>query len=88
MVKKILYANSKRVSMASNKLPDSGTKSLNLLWGSKAIRRLLQIIAYLYKKFSDKDFIILLLYVDDMLIVDKNTSKIDELKKNCISLFL
>ena len=27
--------------------PDNGTKSLNPLWGSKAIRRLLQIIAYL-----------------------------------------
>ena len=49
--KKKLYANSKRVSMASNKLPDSGTKSLNLLWGSKAIRRLLQIIAYLHQNF-------------------------------------
>ncbi|KAH0685102.1 hypothetical protein KY289_022854 [Solanum tuberosum] len=33
------------------------------------------------QKFSDNDFIILLLYVDDMLIVGKNTSKIDELKK-------
>uniref|UniRef100_A0A3Q7GIY9 Reverse transcriptase Ty1/copia-type domain-containing protein n=1 Tax=Solanum lycopersicum TaxID=4081 RepID=A0A3Q7GIY9_SOLLC len=30
---------------------------------------------------SDDDFIILLLYGDDMLIVGKNTSKIDELKK-------
>uniref|UniRef100_A0A0V0GY18 Putative ovule protein n=1 Tax=Solanum chacoense TaxID=4108 RepID=A0A0V0GY18_SOLCH len=33
------------------------------------------------QKISDNDFIILLLYVDDMLIVGKNTSKIDELKK-------
>ena len=33
------------------------------------------------KKFSDNDFIILLLYVDDMLIVGKDTSKIDNLKK-------
>uniref|UniRef100_A0A3Q7HAP2 Reverse transcriptase Ty1/copia-type domain-containing protein n=1 Tax=Solanum lycopersicum TaxID=4081 RepID=A0A3Q7HAP2_SOLLC len=31
------------------------------------------------KKF-DSDFIILLLYVDDILVVGKNTSKIDELK--------
>ena len=28
------------------------------------------------QKFSDNDFIILLLYVDDMLILGKNTSKI------------
>ena len=33
------------------------------------------------KKFSNDDFIILLLYVDDMLIIGKNVSKIDRLKK-------
>nr|KYP77046.1 Retrovirus-related Pol polyprotein from transposon TNT 1-94 [Cajanus cajan] len=33
------------------------------------------------RKFSDDDFIILLLYVDDMLIVGKDVSKIDRLKK-------
>ena len=39
------------------------------------------------QKFSDNDFIILLLYVDDMLIVGKNTSKIDELKKELCKSF-
>lgn len=33
------------------------------------------------QKFSDDDFIILLLYVDDMLIVGRNASRIDRLKK-------
>ena len=33
------------------------------------------------QKFSDDDFVILLLYVDDMLIVGKNASKINRLKK-------
>jgi len=33
------------------------------------------------KRFSGDDFIILLLYVDDMLIVGKNVSRIAELKK-------
>ena len=33
------------------------------------------------RKFSDDDFIILLLYVDDMLIIDHDSSKIDRLKK-------
>nr|KYP54198.1 Retrovirus-related Pol polyprotein from transposon TNT 1-94 [Cajanus cajan] len=33
------------------------------------------------KKFSDDDFIILLLYVDDMLIVGKYVSRINRLKK-------
>jgi hypothetical protein len=34
------------------------------------------------KKFSDGEFIILSLYVDDMLIVCRDTSKIDMLKKD------
>ncbi|KAL6327081.1 hypothetical protein AAG906_013828 [Vitis piasezkii] len=33
------------------------------------------------QKFSNDDFIILLLYVDDILIVDRNVSRIDKLKK-------
>ena len=33
------------------------------------------------KKFSDGEFIILLLYVDDMLIVGRDIGKIDKLKK-------
>ena len=33
------------------------------------------------QRFSDDDFIILLLYVDDMLIVGRNSSRIDNLKK-------
>ncbi|RVW22382.1 Retrovirus-related Pol polyprotein from transposon TNT 1-94 [Vitis vinifera] len=32
-------------------------------------------------KFSDDDFVILLLYVDDILIVGRNVSRIDKLKK-------
>ena len=39
------------------------------------------------QKFTDNDFIILLLYVDDMLIVGKNTFKIDELKKELCNSF-
>ena len=33
------------------------------------------------KKFSDGEFIILLLYVDDMLIIGRDIDKIDKLKK-------
>ena len=35
----------------------------------------------LTRKFSDDDFIILLLYVDDMLIIGHDSSKIDRLKR-------
>ena len=33
------------------------------------------------QKFSDDDFVILLLYVDDILIVGRNVPRIDNLKK-------
>ena len=34
------------------------------------------------KKFSDGDFVILFLYVDDMLIVGRDTNKIAKLKRD------
>ena len=40
-----------------------------------------------FQKFSDDDFIILLLYVDDMLIVGKNKSRIAILKKELSNSF-
>ena len=40
-----------------------------------------------FQKFSDDDFIILLLYVDDMLIVGKNKSRIAVLKKELSNSF-
>ena len=33
-----------------------------------------------YKRFEDNDFIILLLYVDDMLAADPNKDRVQELK--------
>ena len=39
------------------------------------------------QKFSDDDFIILLLYVDDILIVGKNALRINELKKQLSKFF-
>jgi len=39
------------------------------------------------QKFSNDDFIIRLLYVDDILIVGKNTSRINELKKQLSKFF-
>ena len=40
-----------------------------------------------FQKFSDDDFIILLLYVNDMLIVGKNKSRIAALKKDLSNSF-
>ena len=39
------------------------------------------------RKFSDDDFIILLLYVDDMLIIGHDSSKIDKLKRKLSKFF-
>ena len=40
------------------------------------------------KKFSDGDFVILFLYVDDMLIVGRDTNKIEKLKRDFTKSFL
>ena len=42
---------------------------------------------FFVKKFGDNDFIILLLYVDDILIVGQDTSKINELKRELSKYF-
>ena len=38
-------------------------------------------ITLFVKKFLDDDFVILLLYVDDMSIVERDTNKIEKLKR-------
>lgn len=40
-----------------------------------------------FKRFGDDDFIILLLYVDDMLVVGRNMSRINQLKKQLSTSF-
>ena len=70
-----------------NKLLDTSTRSLNLLWGEHVYKKTSSDHCVFVQKFTDNDFIILLLYVDDMLIVGKNTSKIDELKKKLCKSF-
>ena len=40
------------------------------------------------KKFSNNDFIILLLFVDDMLIIGHDASKIDNMKKELTKSFV
>ena len=45
-----------------------------------------QIIVYV-KKFDNDDFIILLIYVKDMLIIRQDKSKIEKMKKKLIKSF-
>ena len=49
--------------------------------GKQGYRKTASDHCVFFKRFGDDDFIILLLYVDDMLIVGKNAERIVQLKK-------
>lgn len=59
--------------------PKQWYKKFESIMGTKTIGRLLQIIVFA-QSFSNDNFIILFLYVDNMLIVGKSASRINELK--------
>lgn len=56
-------------------------KKFESVMGEQGYRKTSSEHCIFVQKFSDDDFIILLLYVDDMLIVGRNASRIDRLKK-------
>ena len=66
--------------MALNKLLDSGTRSLTILCIELGLRDVKLITVAILKSF-DNSYIILLLYVDDMLIARFGIEKISNLKK-------
>ena len=76
MVKKILYANSKRVS-SRKQAPRQWYKKFESVMGEQGYKKTSSNHCVFVQKFSDNDFIILLFYVDDMLIMGKNTSMIN-----------
>ncbi|KAJ4724838.1 Retrovirus-related Pol polyprotein from transposon TNT 1-94 [Melia azedarach] len=61
--------------------PRQWYKKFESVMGEQGYRKTSSDHCVFIQKFSDDDFIILLLYVDDMLIVGRNASKIDWLKK-------
>ena len=71
--------------MDGNRLPNNGTRSLNPSWPTKGttIRspsgfNKTQVNPFFFvKKFDGGDHLILLLYFDDMLIVDKTRRKLE-----------
>ena len=67
--------------------PRQWYKKFEYVMGEQGYKKTSSDHCVFVQKFSDNDFIILLLYVDDMLIVGKNTSKIDELKKELCKSF-
>lgn len=66
-----------------------------LIWAQVGTQKIVQKILLFYgdycvfmKKFSNDDFIILLFYVDDMLIISHDTTKIEKLKKDLSKSFI
>ncbi|KAL9252210.1 Retrovirus-related Pol polyprotein from transposon TNT 1-94-like protein, partial [Drosera capensis] len=67
--------------MALSKSRGSGIRNLSQFIYGQGYRKTISDHCVFVNKFFDGNFIILLLYVDDMLIVGKDISRIDKLKK-------
>ena len=61
--------------------PRQWYKKFESVMGEQGYKKTTSDHCVFVQKFSDDDFIILLLYVDDILIVGRNVSRIDKLKK-------
>ncbi|WKA06698.1 hypothetical protein VitviT2T_024587 [Vitis vinifera] len=61
--------------------PRQWYKKFESVMGEQGYRKTTSDHCVFVQKFSDDDFVILLLYVDDILIVGRNVSRIDNLKK-------
>ena len=60
--------------------PRQWYKKFESVMGEQGYKKTISDHCVFVQKFSDEDFIILLLYVDDMLIVGRNVSRINNLK--------
>ncbi|KAJ0939366.1 putative RNA-directed DNA polymerase [Helianthus annuus] len=67
--------------------PRQWYKKFESLMGKQVDRKTASDHCVFFQRFGNDDFIILLLYVDDMLIVGKNADRIVELKKELIKSF-
>jgi transposase InsO family protein len=61
--------------------PRQWYKKFESVMGEQGYRKTTSDHCVFFQRFGDDDFIILLLYVDDMLIVGKNTGRIAQLKR-------
>ena len=67
--------------------PRQWYKKFESVMGEQGYRKTTSDHCVFVQKFSDDDFVILLLYVDDILIVGRNVSRIDSLKKQLSKFF-
>ena len=68
--------------------PRQWYKKLESVMGEEGYRKTTFDHCVFIQKFFDNDFIILLLYVDGILIIARNASRIDGLKKQLSQLLL
>ncbi|KAJ0797294.1 putative RNA-directed DNA polymerase [Helianthus annuus] len=61
--------------------PRQWYKKFESIMGKQGYRKTISDHCVFFQRFGDDDFIVLLLYVDDMLIVGKNAERIVQLKK-------
>ncbi|KAJ0804413.1 putative RNA-directed DNA polymerase [Helianthus annuus] len=61
--------------------PRQWYKKFESVMGKQGYRKTISDHCVFFQRFGDDDFIILLLYVDDMLIIGKNAERIVQLKK-------
>ena len=73
MLKKSLYR--------LKQTPRQWYKKFESVMGEQGYRKTISNHCVFVQKLFDDDFVILLLYVDDILIVGRNVSTIDKLKK-------
>ena len=67
--------------------PRQWYKKFESVMGEQGYRKTTSDHCVFVQKFTDDDFVILLLYVDDILIVGRNVSRIDSLKKQLSKFF-
>ncbi|GMI96853.1 cysteine-rich RLK (RECEPTOR-like protein kinase) 8 [Hibiscus trionum] len=68
--------------------PRQWYKKFESVMGEQGYKKTTSDHCVFVKRFSSDNFIILLLYVDDMLIVGRNASRIDKLKQELSKSFL
>ncbi|GJX83280.1 putative RNA-directed DNA polymerase [Tanacetum coccineum] len=72
----------KEIYMEQPEAPRQWYKKFESVIGKQGYRKTSSDHCVFFQKFGDDDFIILLLYVDDMLIVGKNIGRIAQLKRD------
>ncbi|KAL0462806.1 UNVERIFIED_CONTAM: hypothetical protein Slati_0168200 [Sesamum latifolium] len=78
--KNIKYVISKGLSMTSNKLPKARTRVFMKPYGVIISSKTSMILVYVYKKISRSSVAYLVLYVDDILLIENDVKMLGDIK--------